>query len=204
MQASSSAVLLDLDGTLIDSADGILASLHYAFDRCRCRAARAPSPDMLGHPLPVVLRSLLRTEDFAKLNGLIAAFEEHYDRDGLSNTRPYEGVDELLMKLSPEIQLIVVTNKRHKPTQKIIENLCWANYFSTVYTLDMFPKKGADKSNMIDACLEHFSLKKQHCLYVGDRKEDAIAAARSGVSFIGALWGLNNEYRQVMKKSTFP
>ena len=68
----------------------------------------------------------------------------------------------------------------------------------------MFPKKGADKSNMIDACLEHFSLKKQHCLYVGDRKEDAIAAARSGVSFIGALWGLNNEYRQVMKKSTFP
>jgi len=200
MQASSSAVLLDLDGTLIDSADGILASLHYAFDRCRCRVARAPSPDMIGPPLPVILRSLLRTEDSGKLNELIAAFEEHYDQYGLNNTRPYEGIDELLTKLSPETQLIIVTNKRHKATKKIIENLCWADHFSAIYTLDMFPEKGANKSDMINACLLKFSLKNQRCLYVGDREEDAVAASISGVPFMAALWGLNNEERQIMKK----
>jgi phosphoglycolate phosphatase len=133
------------------------------------------------------------------LNELIAAFEEHYDQYGLSNTRPYEGVDELLMKLSPEVRLIIVTNKRHKPTQKIIENLCWTDYFSATYTLDMFTEKGASKSDMIDACLINFSLKKQRCLYVGDREEDAKAASISGVPFIAALWGLNNKDRATME-----
>jgi len=199
MRETESAILFDLDGTLIDSADGILASLHYAFDRCRCRTTRAPSPDMIGPPLPVVLGSILKAEDSGKLNELIAAFEEHYDQYGLSNTRPYEGVDELLIKLSPEIQLIIVTNKRHKPTKKIIENLCWADYFSATYTLVMFPKKGANKSDMINACLLRFSLKNQRCLYVGDREEDAVAATISGVPFIAALWGLSNEARQIMK-----
>lgn len=199
MRETESAILFDLDGTLIDSADGILASLNYAFDRCRCQPARAPSPDMIGPPLPVIVRSLLRTEDSGKLNDLLAAFEEHYDQYGLSNTRPYEGVGELLMKLSPEIQLIIVTNKRHKPTKTIIDNLSWADYFSATYTLDMLPKKGANKSDMIDACLIKFSLKKQRCLYIGDREEDAIAASTSGVPFIAALWGLNNKDRAIME-----
>src|SRR5699024_11905833 len=85
-------VLLDLDGTLVDSGPGILAALEHAFDVC-------------GEPLPTpaVLRTFIGpplVDSFQHTLGLPAerarrlrlAYTEHYQDHGLLAAPPYEGI----------------------------------------------------------------------------------------------------------------
>jgi phosphoglycolate phosphatase len=103
-------VLFDLDGTLSDSAPGILSSLRHAFAVNGLPPMHADiERAILGPPFYESLPPLIGDAD---LTSVIAAYREHYGAAGMFDTQPYEGIREVLSVLRERgVRLAVATSK---------------------------------------------------------------------------------------------
>lgn len=184
------SIIFDLDGTLVDSAPGILMSLGHAMKVTGITPARALTPDVIGPPLADTLRALCPQADAATLAAVTAAFKQHYDTEGYLQTRPFEGVTELLDTLSDAgCLMFVATNKRHQPTQQIMHHLGLEPYFVAVYSLDSVHPPASSKGTLLHYLLAKHGLSAANTLYVGDRSEDKVAAQQANMPFFLADWG---------------
>jgi phosphoglycolate phosphatase len=185
-----SHIVFDLDGTLIDSAGAILASYRAAFAACGVMPVQSIEADIVGPPLWETLCQLAGGGDTALISQLADAFRRSYDTGGLLETRAYPGVDDLLRALrGADMGLLIATNKRLRPTRRIVEHLGWGGLFDSVYALDFFVPPLPNKSAMLGQLLIEQEMDAQRAIYVGDRAEDGEAAEANGLPFIAATWG---------------
>lgn len=183
-------VVFDLDGTLIDSAQGILSSFVGAFQRCDLQPSRPLTEDIIGPPLLATLRVLANSDDAQLLGQLAAAFKDTYDTKGYHDTRVYPHVESMLRSLqSAGLPLFIATNKRKVPTDLIIAQLDWRDVFQGVYSLDTPHPPSPNKGALIQHVMRAHGLEPATILYVGDREDDAIAAGHAGTPFFHATWG---------------
>jgi len=183
-------IVFDLDGTLIDSAGAILASYRAAFAACGLTPVRSIEPGIVGPPLGETLRLLAGSEDSARIARLADAFRQSYDSEGLLETLPYPGVDDMLRALhTAGRKLFIATNKRIHPTRLIVGHLGWGDIFDSVVALDFFTPPLPSKAAMLGRLLADQGFDAQRAVYVGDRIEDGEAAEANGLPFIAAAWG---------------
>ena len=186
----ATAVLFDFDGTLIDSAHSVLASLQHALQIERCTPRQPLVPDLIGPPLRRTLITLVGDEDPALIDRLAQRFREHYDTAGYRETQVFAGVPELLQTLhQAEIPLYIVTNKRISATRRILEHLDWLTFFTGLYALDAFDPPLAHKPAVVRAVLQRHALDPASTWMVGDSDEDQRAAEVNGLAFFAARWG---------------
>jgi len=183
-------VVFDLDGTLIDSAEAILASYRAAFAACGLVPVRGIVADIVGPTLGETLRLLAGSEDPVLIARLANAFKQSYDSEGLLETLPYPGISDMLRALhTAGMKLSIATNKRIHPTRSIIEHIGWGGIFDPVYALDVFTPPLPDKAAMLGRLLVDQRIDADRAVYVGDRIEDFDAAKANNLSFIAATWG---------------
>lgn len=183
-------ILFDLDGTLIDSSPGILASF------ARILAAEGLSPavpleaSLIGPPLASTLRAISGIDDEARLARLVEAFKADYDTEGYRTTEVFPGVAEGLAQLAAEgARLFIVTNKRMVPTRKILESLGLAPLFAGIHTRDETDPPAPSKSAVTARLVAHYGIDAGRACFVGDSDEDAAAARENGLRFIHATYG---------------
>lgn len=187
---SIDAIIFDLDGTLVDSADGILTSFAGAFQICGRSLTRPLTHDVIGPPLETTLRLLVDSEAPEVIDPLAAAFKAYYDETGYRATKVYSGVSEMLQYLKKNsLPAFIATNKRKRPADAIVDWLNWRNYFKAVYAIDSLQPPAPTKGELIKYILTTYQLQAKHTLYVGDRDEDLLAATETGVHFYRATWG---------------
>lgn len=180
-------LIFDLDGTLIDSAPSILASMQAAFDEAGIAPLQPLTPALIGPPLAQTVLSLLPPAQAHVLPDLVQGFKRHYDAVGCQQSRIYPGVQEMLQALSQmPLRLHLATNKRIAPTRRIVEHLGWGAFFTGVHALDARTPALPHKTAMLQGLRQALG---GEPLYVGDRTEDAEAAQASGMSFLWASWG---------------
>jgi len=188
-------LVFDLDGTLIDSAPSILASMQAAFDAAGIVPSAPLTPALIGPPLRPTLRALLpaqagEQEGEEVLSALVEGFKRHYDREGYPKTVVYPGVQAMLQALSRlPLRLHIATNKRIAPTRLIVAHLGWEPWFAQLDALDAQPPALPHKTAMLQRLCAGLPPTGKAPLYVGDRQEDAEAAQASGMDFAWASWG---------------
>lgn len=185
-------LFFDLDGTLIDSAEGITRSVSYAFEQ-------------LGHPVPsqAELRGwigpALRTSflpllgDEARVEQAVALYLERYSREGWTEHSVYDGVAEMLDAVhGAGHRLAVVTAKNEDNARKILGGLPFGDRFDDVIgsTRD---GRLTHKVDLIGEALRRFELSAEQCLMIGDRRMDIEGALQHGMGNIGVLWGFGSE-----------
>ncbi len=186
-------VLFDLDGTLIDSSPGILASFSRILAAHGLKPAVPLEASLIGPPLAATLRlisGLGDAGDEALLGRLAEAFKADYDTAGYRATEVFPGVAEGLARLSAcGARLFVVTNKRMVPTCRILDALGLAHLFAGIHTRDETVPPAPSKSAVTRRVVALHGIDCGHAVFVGDSEEDAAAARENGLAFIHARYG---------------
>jgi phosphoglycolate phosphatase len=184
----SSVIMFDLDGTLSDSAPGILGSLRHAFDvNGLPRLDPSTERALLGPPFYESLPPLIGE---AALPGVIATYRDDYGRTGMYDTSVYAGAREVLAGLrAAGVRLAVATSKPEHFAVPIVEYLGLSEFFETVAG-DALDGSLRTKALVIGKVLDR--LGRPHprdVLMVGDRVHDIEGARAHGIATIGVGWG---------------
>jgi len=185
-----SAIIFDLDGTLVDSAPGVTASLSYAFNENNIEPSISLTSELIGPPLRETLRLLCPNADHSMLERLSASFRSHYDSFGYLQTISFPGVEQMLRSLSgTKYALYIATNKRQQPTLRILNALGWTELFDRVVSPDSVDPALPSKSAILSHLLSEAQLDPNECLYIGDRLDDYKSAMEIRTHFALAEWG---------------
>ncbi|MEB3330653.1 MAG: HAD family hydrolase, partial [Candidatus Sericytochromatia bacterium] len=163
-------LLFDLDGTLVDSCEGIAVSLRAALRTCGLAAQPEVGREMVGPPLRELLAPWLPPGDAQLLARATEAFKAHYDEAGFLLAAPFDGVEAMLVALARAgIATSVVTNKRAAPARAIIDGLGWGRFFERIYALDSWNPVAPSKAEALSRVLKQYGLRADETWYVGDR-----------------------------------
>jgi phosphoglycolate phosphatase len=188
-RSTITTVLFDLDGTVSDSAFGILSCLEQAFAESGLDwVDAATARTLLGPPFWHSLPPLVGADRVA---GVVAAYRRHYvDAGGMLNTVSYDGVEAVLSGLADlGIRCCIATSKPEPHAISVVEHLGFRAYFDTIAG-DTEDGARASKALVVGAVLDRLGQPDpSSVLMVGDRSHDVLGAAAHGVSCAGALWG---------------
>lgn len=183
-------VLLDLDGTLVDSAAGIVAHLDAAL-----AAVGAPRPDeaalraCVGPPFETALPALGLTAE--QTAAAIAAYRHSYSAVAAGLSPPFPGVPALLDRLrAAGLRLALATSKPEYLARDVTRGTGLAARLDAVGGAD-HPGGRVGKAAVVGALLERLGLdpRVDPVLMVGDRHHDVDGAAAHGVRTVGVGWG---------------
>jgi phosphoglycolate phosphatase len=186
--AAAAVIMFDLDGTLSDSAPGILSGVRHAF------AANGLPPlderterTLLG---PSLYDSLPPLIGDASLADVIGAYRDYYGRDGMFNTSLYDGIVPVLTELQAAgVRLAVATSKAEPYAVPVVEHLGIAQHFEVIGGDDLEGSRG-NKTLVIGAVLARLGQPDPSTVVmVGDRKYDVEGARAHGIATVGAGWG---------------
>jgi phosphoglycolate phosphatase-like HAD superfamily hydrolase len=152
---SPRAILFDFDGTLIDSAASVLASLDHALKRSNVTPVVPLDRALIGPPLRQTLATLAGRDDPALLDLLAQAFRDDYDTRRLHAHGSLCRRAEMLQGLQAQrIALHVVTNKRIAATRRILSTTsAGAHRFAGVYALDaLSPPRRTNRTWLPTCC----------------------------------------------------
>jgi phosphoglycolate phosphatase len=192
-KSSFTHILFDLDGTLIDSAPGIIAGFSAALLQNGVPPLCELSEAVIGPPLDETLRIISGISNLVIINKLADSFKYHYDAAGYKNSIIFEGVTDMLYSLHASgYTLHIATNKRLKPTLLILEYFGWSDIFTSTYALDSAGPRYTNKIQMLSHQLDEQGIVSKTAVYVGDSKGDRIASEKNNLHFIQADWGYSN------------
>ncbi len=192
-------VLLDLDGTLTDSAPGITGSMRAAFEE-----VGLPSPDdaglraMVGPPLLVSLAEQGVPDDRA--DEVITAYRRHFREHGmLGGNSVFDGIDDALDRLGAAgIPMAVATSKPQRFAREIAEHFGLARHFvggvDGVFGADDDGGPRSAKADVIAHALASLAERGlapdvTEIVMVGDREHDVNGAKTHGIPTVAVAWG---------------
>lgn len=188
------ALLLDLDGTLIDSRRDLAA----ATNRLLAEHGLAPLPldqvcSYIGNGARTLVRRALDAADpdgsVPRSQQVLRGFLQHYEAVLLDTTVPFPGVVDGLARLTDAgLPLAVVTNKPIGPTLRILDALDLAGWFGAVLGGDSLPTKKPDPAPLREAAAA-LGVTADRCVLVGDSDVDMEAARNAGVPGVWCSWG---------------
>ncbi|OAN37729.1 HAD hydrolase-like protein [Mycolicibacterium iranicum] len=180
-------VIFDLDGTLTDSAEGILASFRHAL---RSVGATVPDGDLVsrivGPPMHVTLQQMGLGES---ADAAIAAYRADYTSRGWSMNRPFEGVVALLTDLQAVgVRLAVATSKAEPTAARILAHFELDSYFEVIAGASPDGVRST-KADVVVHALRQLAPLPDRVVMIGDRSHDVEGAAVHGIGTIVVGWG---------------
>ncbi len=192
------AVLIDLDGTLLDTvldlhaaANGMLRELS------RSEVSVETVRSYVGRGVPNLVKRLLAgnleaADDPAPPPTVaLEVFQKHYHESNGRHASIYPGVIEGLQQFAAKgLKLACITNKAEAFTTPLLERTGLRPHFQAVIAGDTLPRQKPDPMQLIWIC-GRFDLKPHEVLLIGDSKNDAKAARAAGCPTFIVPYGYN-------------
>jgi phosphoglycolate phosphatase len=180
-------VIFDLDGTLTDSAEGIVASFRHAL---AVVGAEVPDGDLAGRIVgPPMHQTLLGMGLGERVDDAIAAYRADYTSRGWAMNSPFDGIPQLLGDLQAAgIRLAVATSKAEPTARRILEHFGLADYFDVIAGASVDGSRSA-KADVLAHALEQLQPLPERLIMIGDRAHDVEGAAEHGIDTVVVGWG---------------
>ena len=186
------AILFDLDGTIVDSAPGITATLAYTFERL---GLPVPTPaELLAWVGPPILDSFsdLAGFDQEQSHRALGIYRDKYLSTGVYDAALYPGVSEVLAAIGDsDIPLSLATSKPETPARAVLEHFQVADVFDELTGASDDELRSAKKDVVEEALrrLRAGGADLSRPVLIGDRHHDVEGAAHHGVPTIFVTWG---------------
>lgn len=183
-----SCILFDMDGTLVNSFEGIYHAYETAF-----KETGTPFPGAsfvrraIGAPLPLAF-SQLAGLDKDKIPKAVACYRRYYREKGMREAYVYEGMKETLQKLKERgCFLGTATLKKEEFARKMLDDLGLLSCFDAVCGADA--TDSVTKAGLILRAVKLARVKKEDTILAGDTPYDAQGAREAGVDFLAVTYG---------------
>ncbi len=186
------AIVLDLDGTLVDSAAELASALNAGLAPLGRRPLAVEEVrGMIGDGIHMLTRRALEATggipDGAAFDDALGAVRHAYDR--LPASRPYGGVPETLERLHADgWTLGVCTNKPSGPASRLLLQLGFDRWVTALAGGDTFAVKKPDPGH-VTGLLDLMGTRPENAVMVGDSANDALAARAAGLPFVAVGYG---------------
>lgn len=182
----------DLDGTLIDSSDGILACIRSALSTLgREIPDEAHLRGWIGPPLRASFAPSL-DHDATLIERAVQLYLQHMDEAGWRNYRIFDGVEEKLRSLHAEgARLCLVTAKVETFARRILADTPFGPLFSEIVGATADGSRSL-KADLIAEALHRTGASPSSTVMVGDHPLDMRGARHHGMAAIGVLWGYSS------------
>lgn len=185
-------VIFDLDGTLLNTINDLGISCNYALEKCGFKSHPLSAyPFMVGNGVRKLIQRAQPSATDADIERITSAFKEHYDKHNHDTTVPYNGIHEMLRKLTDAgIAVAVTSNKYEAAVIDIVKH-----YFPDIPfvalrgQIEGRPIK-PDPSIVFSVLCDH-PTPKADVLYVGDSAVDIETARRACIDSVGVTWGFS-------------
>ena len=188
-------LLVDLDGTIVDSLDGIVGSLAFAFAELGKAAPDAATLRAFVGP-PIL-------DGFQRLGGLTAdealqaleIYRPHYLEVGLLAAPVYPGMADFLHDAHASGRpMSLATSKPEPMAHLVLDHHDLAKYF-TVFTGAGEDEVRSTKADVVAEALRRLVSRGAHTqrtIMIGDRIHDVEGAGEHGVPTVFVTWGYGN------------
>lgn len=184
-------VLFDLDGTLINSQEGITKGVQYALREY----LSIDEPDLeslrcfIGPPLALMFDRKYHVPA-EKIEPTVAKYREYYDATGMNECELYPGVKETLQNLRGKGYMIgLASSKPECSCVQILKNHGVADYFDDIIGASLGPER-REKVLVLEEAFRRMGVSdRSEVVLIGDTKYDAIGAAKAGIACIGVTYG---------------
>ncbi|MCR4586115.1 MAG: HAD hydrolase-like protein [Lachnospiraceae bacterium] len=181
-------ILFDLDGTLLDTTEGILISIRYTIEKLGLKQLDEETiKTFIGPPVQDSFRDKCGTDEKETLEAT-RVFRDHYSNETLFMARPYDGIFELCEKLRERgTKMAVATYKREDYALKLLKHFGFDRWCD--------PMHGADadnvlkKDDIVRMCISEMGADAAETALVGDTRHDGLGAKKAGVGFIAVTYG---------------
>lgn len=183
-------VLFDLDGTLIDTNELIIASFMHTLNKhCPGKYTEKDVLAIMGEPLIDQMRRF----DPEQAEEMVKTYHIHNEANHDQYVKEFPYVKEVVEKLHQNgVKIGIVSNKRRLVVNMGLRLFDLEKYMDTVVCVEDAPK-AKPEPDLIYTALNRLEAKPEEALMVGDSRYDMIAARRAGVSAVAVGWSLHHE-----------
>jgi len=185
-----SVVLFDLDGTLINTNELILASfMHTLNTHCPGKYTEKDVLAIMGEPLIDQMRRF----DAEQAEEMVKTYHAHNETNHDLFVKEFPHVREVVEKLHQAgVKMGIVSNKRRLVVNMGLQLFGLDRFMDTVVCVEDAPK-AKPEPDLIYVALDRLGAKPEEALMVGDSRYDMMAAKRAGVKAVGVEWSLHHE-----------
>lgn len=191
-------IFYDLDGTLVNSEEGIFNSVKYVISSFNL--PNIPENQLrrfIGPPLHYSFKKYFDFDD-VYTDKCVAKYREYYKKKGIFECKLYDGIEDMLTALTDNFNLFVTTSKPIHYANQVIDKFGVRKYFKEIFGTP-FDSLAYTKSDVINSAISTYNLDKKDCVLIGDTSFDGEGAKLSEIDFIGVTYGFGtveelNEY----------
>ena len=195
-------VVFDVDGTLLDTSEGVLSSVKKTI--AEFGFSKIKDEELMSFIGPPIQDSFSRVYGVKgdKLQEIATYFRDKYKNEDLLKAKPYEGIYDVFEKLkNTDIKTAIATYKRQDYAEKIMNYFGFNNYTNVIFGADHFNK--LKKMDIIKKCLTITGVNDySDALMIGDSDNDALGAKQIGTAFLGVTYGFG--FKSVDEVNEYP
>lgn len=186
-------VLFDVDGTLINSEQGIVNALDYMSSKMHWASiADQDYHCFIGPALSESIPTYYHIDDQNVVLKAIKYFQDYYNRQGIYECQLYDGIPEMLKKLHDNGRhLALATAKPEELAERLMQHFDLSQYFDGIYGATFDERIRSRKVQIITYALNqmHLQDKLNSVIMVGDRRDDVAGASDNNIKAIGVTYG---------------
>lgn len=191
-----SAIIFDLDGTLLNTLEDLATSMNVVLKRHQYKTYPINRYKIfIGEGIVKLAERSLAQQINNKVNvyDIVQEFVNEYENRLFDSTKTYNGIPLLLDKVTKlNIPMAILSNKRDYLTQKLAKKYFSKWPFKIISgAIDGIPKK-PDPTLAIQI-VDKLNVPAEECLVIGDTPADMEAALKAGMFPVGVLWGFRNK-----------
>lgn len=193
-------ILFDMDGTLVNTYEGIYNSYKYALEQMNLPFhGDSFVGKVIGAPLLSVFTEYFRLNEQISLQA-VEYYRKYYSAKGKNEAVLYDGIDDILQQLKKHGYLLgVATLKRESFATEILNTLNIHKYFDIVCGID--ENDSLSKTDLILKCIHILNVSNINTILVGDSEYDAKGAADANIDFLAVLYGFGFKDETSLKEN---